>query len=156
MPSIEIVAARPDDDAAPSMLAALGVELVERYGGEEADQALPLDPAALAAPWGAFFVARLDGTVIGCGGLRHLEPGVGELLRIWVEPAARRRGVGRALVGALEEAAAGLRYRSVRLETGLRQPEAIRLYEGAGYRQIPRYGRWADSPLSVCFEKVLR
>ncbi len=156
MPSIEIVPARPDADAAPSLLAALGADLVERYGDEEGEQVAPLDPDALAPPWGAFLVARLDGDVVGCGGLRHLVPGVGELLRIYVVPGARGHGVGRAILQALEDAARELRYRSVRLETGLRQPEAIGLYEGAGFHQIPRYGRWADSPLSVCFEKALR
>ena len=43
----------------------------------------------------------------------------------------------------------------VRLETGDRQPEAVRLYEGAGYRQIPNFGAYVDAQASLCFERVL-
>ncbi len=153
---VEITAARPDDAAAPSLLAALDVDLAQRYDSTAEEEAMPLDPLAVAPPWGGFFLASVDGEAAGCVALRHLEPSVGELVRLYVTPPARGQGVGRALVAAVEDAGRSLRYRTLRLETGLRQPEAIRLYESMGYRQIPRYGRYADSPLSVCFRKALR
>jgi putative acetyltransferase len=93
---------------------------------------------------------------VGCGGVRLLSPGVGEIKRMYVAPGARGNGLGRALLTALEDAARELGCAALRLETGLRQPEAISLYEASGYRQIPRYGYWADSPLAVCFQKPLR
>jgi putative acetyltransferase len=43
----------------------------------------------------------------------------------------------------------------MRLETGVRQPEAISLYEKLGYHRIPNYGKYRDSEMSVCFEKIL-
>jgi putative acetyltransferase len=72
-----------------------------------------------------------------------------------VSPAARRLGVGRRLLAALEERAAAQGLRLLRLETGTRQPEAIRLYESSGYERIPSFGEYAADPFSVCYEKHL-
>ena len=152
MPRIEIRPGHPGDDAGPSLIAAAVAELAERYEGEQ-DPAV--DPDDLAPPSGAFLVATVDGDAVGCGGVRVLFPGTAEIKRMYVAPEVRRHGVGRALLTALEDAARDLGCAALRLETGLRQPEAIALYEDAGYRQIPRYGYWADAPLSVCFEKPL-
>ena len=63
--------------------------------------------------------------------------------------------MSRALLAWLEAEAAALGYRRVHLETGLRQPEAIALYETAGYRRIPSFGPFEDDPLSVCYGKDL-
>ncbi len=153
MPLIEIRRGAPGDDAAPSLIAAAEAELTDRYGGDE-DPAV--EPEELTPPRGAFLLASVDGDAVGCGGVRVLSPGVGEIKRMYVAPEARGLGAGRALLTGLEDAARGLGCTALRLETGLRQPEAIALYEDAGYRQIPRYGYWADSPLTVCFEKPLR
>ena len=153
MPQIEIRPGHPGDDAGPSLIAAAVAELAERYEGEQ-DPAV--EPDTLVPPRGAFLVASVDRDPVGCGGVRVLSPGVAEIKRMYVAPEARGLGVGRALLGGLEDAARGLGCAALRLETGLRQPEAIALYEDAGYRQIPRYGYWADSPLTVCFEKPLR
>ena len=150
MPLPQIRPGAPGDDAAPSLIAAAVAELAERYDGAEDP---PVDPDELTPPRGAFLLAELDGEAVGCGGVRVLGPGVAEIKRMYVVPEARGKGVGRALLAGLEGAATELGCTALRLETGLRQPEAIGLYEASGYRQIPRYGRWADSPLSVCFEK---
>ena len=61
----------------------------------------------------------------------------------------------RALLARLESEAAALGYRRLQLETGLRQPEAIALYESAGYHRIPSYGQYEGDELSVCFAKEL-
>ena len=73
---------------------------------------------------------------------------------MYVDVSARGRGVGGAILRALEAEARGLGVGRIVLETGERQPEAIRLYEAAGYTLIPRYGEYVDSPLSVCMGKV--
>lgn len=122
---------------------------------EEAAYAAELVPADVAPPCGAFLVAYLDGAAVGCGGVRRHEEGVGEIKRLWVHPAARGRGVARALVAQLEDEALRLGYEALVLETGLRQPEAIRLYESLGYGRRPLYGRYQDSPLSVCLGRDL-
>src|SRR5262249_55727197 len=92
---------------------------------------------------------------VGCGAVRPLEPGVGEVKRMFVLPEARGRGIARQILRSLEAAAGSLGFRVLRLETGQRQPEAIRLYQTAGYAEIPRFGEYADDPFSVCFEKRL-
>ena len=74
---------------------------------------------------------------------------------MYVAPSARGRGLSRAVLEALENEARQLGYEFVRLETGDRQPEAIKLYASSGFEPIPRYGPFADDPRSVCFEKRL-
>jgi len=113
-------------------------ELVERYGfldaGEHGLTAAMFDP-----PQGAFWVARRPrdaGPPVGGVGLRAVDEGIGEVRRLWVDPAARGRGVGRALMAALEEEAARRGLSTLRLATGDRQPEAVALYEATGWDRI--------------------
>lgn len=63
--------------------------------------------------------------------------------------------MARAILSKLEQLAWSCGYRSARLETGVRQPGAIHLYETSGYQRIEPYGRYANDPLSLCFEKSL-
>jgi GNAT superfamily N-acetyltransferase len=104
---------------------------------------------------GLFLVARLNGLAVGCGAIRPLEDSVGEVKRMYVHPDARRSGVARKLLAKLEEEAKNTGYKSLRLETGTRQPEAIALYETHGYRLIPPFGEYLSDPYSVCYEKAL-
>jgi GNAT superfamily N-acetyltransferase len=151
VPPVEIRPGHPADDPAASLVAATVAELADRYGAEDP----AVDPDEFVPPRGAFLVAHLGGEPVGCGGVRVLSPGVAEIKRMYVATGARRRGVGRALLDGLEAAARELGCARLRLETGLRQPEAIALYQDAGYDRIPNYGYWADSPVAVCFEKPL-
>jgi putative acetyltransferase len=82
-------------------------------------------------------------------------PGVAEIKRRYTADRARRRGVSRAVLRVLEDAAVEPGYHRIQLETGLRQPEAIALYESAGCHRIPPYGRYRHDPLSVCFARDL-
>ena len=141
-----------DDPLAQGLIADLVRELQVRYDDDGA-AGVPLDPAAFAPPRGAFFVAVLDGRPVACGGLRPHAPGVGELKRMYVDPGARGRGLARAVLAGLEDAAGRLGLHGLVLETGLRQPEAISLYAGSGWQRIPGYGEWRDHPLTVCFGK---
>ncbi len=74
---------------------------------------------------------------------------------MYVEPHLRRRGISRAILTELERLARECGYSVARLETGVRQPNAIRLYETSGYRRIEPFGRHRNDPLSVCFERAL-
>jgi GNAT superfamily N-acetyltransferase len=106
-------------------------------------------------PSGTFIVACVDGRVVAGGGLRRWDEGVGEIKRMWVAPDQRRQGVALVILRALEDAARGIGYRRLRLETGQPQQAAISLYLAAGYSRIPGYGRYAGEPLEVSFEKAL-
>jgi GNAT superfamily N-acetyltransferase len=74
---------------------------------------------------------------------------------MFVQPAWRGRGVARQLLAALESEARNLGYVTLRLETALGQPEAIGLYQSAGYVDTPPFGEYIGNPVSVCFEKRL-
>jgi GNAT superfamily N-acetyltransferase len=74
---------------------------------------------------------------------------------MYVLPAHRGKGLGRAILEHLEDAACRLGYTRMRLETGNEAPEALGLYTSAGYEPIPCWGPFADDPKSRCFEKTL-
>ena len=149
-----LAAAAWDDDEVQRLTAAQQAELRERYDGD-------LEPGTKpsAADVAVVLVARdADGTAVGCGGLRPLGDGAAEVKRMYVVPEARGRGLSKALLAGLEAAAAERGWTTLRLETGPRQPEAIRLYEGAGYRPIPAFGPYVDDPDAGCslyYERVL-
>ena len=125
-------------------------EYVVRYGGP--DGAL-MEDAMFAPPAGAFFVAFLDGEPVGTGAWRITEVGrepggstVAEIKRMYVRAGVRRTGVARAVLAHLESTAAAAGAEVLVLETGLRQPEAIRLYESSGYRPVTPFGYYKDYP----------
>lgn len=131
----------------------LSRELDERYGE---DGAGPFDPAAVTPPRGAFVVAWLDERPVGCGGFRPTDqPDTAEIKRMYVRSDVRGRRISRRILAELETLAQQAGYARFILETGTPQPEAIRLYERAGYVRIPNYGAYKDDPLTVCFEKRL-
>jgi GNAT superfamily N-acetyltransferase len=145
----------PTDPAHPdavALVAALDAELHERYPGAPVHG---IDPSTLVAQGGVFLVGRLDGRPVACGALRPLPDGSVEVKRMYVDPAARRRGAARALLAALEEIARTRGFALVRIETGDHQPEAVALYERAGYAPIPPFGEYVGNSFSVCFEKRL-
>jgi putative acetyltransferase len=69
--------------------------------------------------------------------------------------ASCQKGIAQLILARLEDLARVARYQAIRLETGSRQAEALRLYELAGYRRIAPYGIYVNDPLSICFEKAL-
>jgi GNAT superfamily N-acetyltransferase len=140
--------------AAGSLAAALESELLGRYEGRGGSGGEP--PASVfSPPEGAFLVGYEEGEPVACGGVCRYDETTAEIRRMYVVPAARGRGFSRLVLAGLEDEAQSLAYSAVRLETGDRQPEAIRLYETAGYEPIERYGPYVDDERSVCFEKRL-
>ncbi|GAA3769144.1 helix-turn-helix domain-containing GNAT family N-acetyltransferase [Streptomyces chiangmaiensis] len=103
------------------------------------------DPAALVRPEevsgdaGAFLVAYEESRPVGCGALRTLEPGVGEIRHVWVHPDARRLGLARRLLDGLERQAVAHGLALVRLDTHAVLTEAQAMYRACGYTEIPRY-----------------
>ena len=95
--------------------------------------------AELGPPGGTFLVGYRDGEPVCGGGIKRLPDGACEIKRMYVVPAARRQGLARVLLRALEDAARGLGYDVVRLDTGPRQPHARGLYESEGYVSIPNF-----------------
>lgn len=100
-----------------------------------------------------FFVARQDGKARGCGALKLEEGGTAEVKRMYVDPASRGLGIGKSLMRAIEETAQRESVRTLRLETGIHQPEAIGLYIAGGFREVPAFPPYRPDPLSRFFAK---
>jgi GNAT superfamily N-acetyltransferase len=97
-----------------------------------------------------------DGEALGCGGIKQFDKGIGEVKRMYVVPGARRTGVARAVLREVEAEGRRRGYRELWLETGVKQPEAIALYQSSGFELIPCWDTYADAPLSRCLAKQLR
>lgn len=141
-----------DGPAAAVLIAAVQQEYVERYGGPDTS---PVDPAEFAPPHGRFVVGYLDGDPVAMGGIRRLDGETVEVKRMYVAPQARGRGLSRLVLARLEDLAVSLGARRIVLETGSRQPEAVALYDSAGYERIEGYGHYKCEPLSVSFGKTI-
>lgn len=138
------------DPVAQALVAELQQEFVVRYGNPDET---PLDPAVFEVPSGAFFVGWVDGSPVATGAWRR-RPDVAalsgtrvtEIKRMYVVPRAQRRGLARLMLAHLEATAAEEGADVMVLETGIKQPEAIALYESAGYVPVPGFGYYKDAP----------
>jgi len=140
---------------AQTLIDALNAELTGLYPEDDSANHFRLEREEVAPGRGAFFVAYEDGAPVGCGAVRRIGLGVAEIKRMYVAPAMRGRGVGRALLMTLEDEARQLGATRLLLETGPKQPEAISLYERAGFVRISAFGEYEDHPLSVFMGKDL-
>nr|WP_184923914.1 GNAT family N-acetyltransferase [Saccharothrix ecbatanensis] len=141
------------------LIADLQQVYVTRYGDGDVT---PVDPAEFAAPLGHFAVGYVDDEPVACGGWRahdvatdSLRTGDAEIKRMYVADAMRGRGLARVVLASLETAARAAGRKRMVLETGLRQPEAIRLYETSGYARIDNFGVYRHHPESLCFAKEI-
>lgn len=132
------------------------IEALDRYQSElypaESNHLLAID--SLLEPNVLFCVARRDGKAMGCGAAVVLE-GYAEIKRMFVDPAGRGAGLGWRMLTFVEDELVARSVPVARLETGIHQTEAIRLYERAGYYAIPPFGDYWEDPLSLFYEKRL-
>jgi putative acetyltransferase len=92
---------------------------------------------------------------VGCGCFKKFDDTAVEVKRMYVAEKQRGKGIGVAILSELEKWAAELGQEATVLELGNNQPEAIRLYQKAGYRVIPNYGQYAGMVTSICMKKEL-
>jgi putative acetyltransferase len=133
------------------LLPILDAELRDRYGDasqEFYDQFNKVDSIRNVV------VAYLEGQPAGCGAFKPYNLTTVEIKRMFVLNDKRSRGIAAAVLNELEQWALALGYTEFVLETGVNQPEAIRLYERAGYAVIPNYGQYAGVKESICMAKV--
>jgi ribosomal protein S18 acetylase RimI-like enzyme len=149
------------DEPGRTLAAEMWADMAVRYAD---DPAAPepkgdtddLRPEELSPPTGRFIVAYDGDEAVACGAFRRHDDDTAEIKRMWVRPSARGRGIARMILDELEVSAVGSGYRATVLETGVRQPEAVALYESHGYTRIPNYGFYRESLLSRCYRKQLR
>jgi GNAT superfamily N-acetyltransferase len=144
----------PQGQDALTLLREAAIEARELY--PELHQ--PGDPWPTNSPTvvrGIYLIAYLDGVPLACGALRPLDGQIAEVRRMFVVRHARRKGLGRAILEALETASRRFGYEFMRLETGNRQLPAMALYTSQGFRQIEPFGVYANDPTSVCYEKAV-
>jgi putative acetyltransferase len=156
MGNISVELAPSETDEVRRLISELDQTLAANYRPEER-HGVPLD--ALFQPHIRFFLARLDGAAVGCGGVAFF-PGFAEVKRMYVRDIARRRGVAQAMLNRIEAEVHEAGVAVLRLETGTHQEAAIQLYLRAGFQRCAAFGEYADMApaaigTSVFFEKRL-
>jgi GNAT superfamily N-acetyltransferase len=145
--------ARSDEPPGSALLAELIDHFNAVYPGRAARPGSVTTADEMVPPDGVFLVGWDGATAVACGGLRRLEATICEIKRMYVVPAARRRGAGRALLAALEAAARELGFERVRLDAGPQQRHSKMLFAQTGYAEIAPYNAnhiadyWAEKTL---------
>jgi putative acetyltransferase len=150
---LELAVASPTDEDAAALVSELNTLLDALYRPD--DNHFRLAPGEVSGARGVFLVARREGEPIGCGAVRILPDGRGEIKRMYVRPGARSGGVGRRILERLEAEARRRGARALVLEMGSDQPAAAALYRGAGFTEIECWGEYLATPASVCLGKDL-
>jgi putative acetyltransferase len=118
------------------------------------DACFTFSAAELATPQTAFYLARLNGTPVGCVALVHFET-YSEVKRLFVSNAAKGTGLGRKLMERLEQDAIARNATYICLETGEKLVAAVGLYRSMGYEKCRPYGTYPDCSTSLFMEKRL-
>lgn len=154
--SVEVARTDPSSPDARHCFTQYAAELSSRFRTGFSPNAAgwsDVDERDFVPPRGCLLVASLFGEPVGCAALRTLGPGVGEIKRMWVAPAARGLGIARRVLRELERVAKQNRLRAIRLDTNDSLTEAQQLYRSSGYREIERFN---DNPYAdYWFEKTL-
>jgi GNAT superfamily N-acetyltransferase len=148
---VKFVRTNSDNPDFVYLVKALDEVLAERDGEDHSfyDQFNKLDQIK-------WVVLAYDGDqAVSCGAIKEYEKGIAEVKRMFTSSELRGRGIASLVLNELEEWAAELTFERCILETGMNQPEAIRLYEKNGYTRIANYGQYAEVEDSRCFEKRL-
>src|SRR6516225_5160806 len=149
MPAI-ITPERPDSADAIALITELEAHLDPLYPAKSRHG---YSVEKLLAQGVAFFVLRENDAPAACGGIQLFGVEYGELRRIYVRLQFRGLGFGKLLLDHLAHYAPARGVRLLRLETGIHQTAAIRLYGRTGFQRIPPFGAYVEDPLSLFYEK---
>jgi len=145
-----IVAVSPALKEARELIRELDSELAALYPGLRVSG---IDLAEFEKAGGYFVIAREADHAVGCGGFRPVGERCVEIKRMYVRAGARRRGIARQILRHLEDEVRRRGFRSIVLETGCDNAEAMALYEAEGYFPIPAFLGYVGSPISRCYSK---
>ncbi|SEE60925.1 GNAT family N-acetyltransferase [Jiangella alba] len=147
-----IRALRYSDPVVRALESELQLEYAERYGDPDEG---PILPEQFTPPEGLFLVGFVGNEPVATGGFRKHDDGVAEIKRMYVAHEHRGGGHARRLLAELEAQAVRAGYHRVVLETGLKQPEAMSLYQSSGYTDTEPYGYYSEAEFSRFFTKDL-
>jgi putative acetyltransferase len=155
--AVRITPADPRQPAGQLLLAEMSAEIAALYPHEDDGGTGGFRVEDVEVPRAVFVIAWDDDEPVGCGALRPLaDTTMVEVKRMFVRRAVRGRKISRQILAYLEAKAVEFGYRMVRLETGIRQPEAITLYESSGYERVTCYEPYEDlGDDFFCYEKLL-
>ena len=146
-----------DDLTGPEIAALLRLHLGEMHAWSPpcSVHAMPIERLRQADV--TFYSAWHGEVLAGCGALKHLDDGHGELKSMRADPAYRGRGVGKAILLHLLAEARARGYGRVSLETGRPEPflPARRLYEAHGFAECPPFADYVLDDFSICMTRVL-
>ncbi len=146
---------RADDPASPAARDLIGRldRLLSSLYPAESNHLPPVE--SLRQPNVTFLAASVDGEVVGCGAFVNRSGEYAEIKRMFVLPEFHGLKIGRRILEELENHARASGLALARLEAGVHQPEALELYEKAGYRRRGPFGDYSEDPLSIFMEKKL-
>ena len=98
-------------------------------------------------------VVFIENEAVGCGAFKPYSDDTAEIKRMYVKPEFRGQRIAQNILTELEAWAGESGFTTAVLETGLKQPEAIRLYERSGYQRIENYGQYVGVENSICMKK---
>jgi GNAT superfamily N-acetyltransferase len=150
---ITIEATRPDTAEAVELLGELDAYLLQLPYPAESRHAFSIEK--LLREGVAFFVLRYEGKPAGCGGIKLFSSEYGEVKRMYVRPAFRGLGLGKAILDQLAAHARARKVNLLRLETGIYQTEAVGLYDKYGFQRRGPFGDYQQDPNTIYFEKPL-
>lgn len=145
---IEVVS--PDTAEARGLIRELDAEIAALYPEHPITG---IDTAEFEKAGGYFVIARQADQAMGCGGFRQVDERCVEIKRLYVRASARRRGVARQILRHLEAEVRRRGFRTIVLETGCNNAEALALYDAEGYSPIPAFLGYVGIPISRCYAK---
>ncbi len=143
---------RPDTPAARALIAELEAEMGPLYPRENR---FGYSVEKLMAEGVAFFLIRVGDAPAGCGGVQLYGTEYAEVKRMYVRPPFRGQGLAKLMLEHLGDYARRRGVGLLRLETGTYQTAAIALYERVGFRRVPPFGEYQETPLNIFYEKRL-
>ena len=146
-----------DDPFAPDVLLLLDEHLADMRATSPPESVHALEPAGLTGEGMWFFTARDGGVLLGCGALKDLHTGEGEIKSMRTTAAARGRGVGSAMLSRVIQEAKDRGYTALKLETGVEDyfAPARAMYSKFGFEPCVPFDKYTDDPNSVYMSLAL-
>ena len=148
---IRIKRTNSNDKDFPGLVRELDKDLRSRYGAEQEE----FDKFNKIENLETVIIAYSNNEPVGCGCFKKFDTDSVEVKRMFVVPGHQRKGVGASILNELEKWADETGHRSMVLETGTRQLEAIDFYKKLGYQIIPNFSPYIGNVMSICMKKEL-